>query len=495
MSVAVVIPVYNNLALTRACLDSLARCLSGLEIVVVDDASTDETPQAIPAQYPYVRFVRQAQNEGFASAANLGAAHASGDTILFLNNDTVAEGDFLAPLLRRLHSSPRVGLVQARLLYPDRTLQHAGMACGEDRVPVHLYLDLPEHFPPALKARRFQVANLACCVTPRAVFQQSGGFSTEYRNGFEDVDLCLRLGELGYEVWYEPESCLLHFEGKTRGAHAQNKNRDRFLARWASKLRVDIADYYQQDGIPRPLWSFFTTVRSPLRNWPLTWVLSDRTTPRVRTLVTQFAHHMASNLGVSVDVSTVDAPFRGAQAFLNDQVELLSTRVYVGEVADDAPEASDAVWMVDATGVHPADRPIPSHWRDMAEHWQILALAYESQANSPYTLLLRGRQMLARGDDHAAGFASACLSQFPNDPSALLLAGDVHWASGDTGAALEYYERAAPSLQPEYVTLRMAQALLARSPAAARRKLQGILKTNPLHKQALVLWANSHWRR
>jgi GT2 family glycosyltransferase len=253
---SVIIPVYNKAPLTRQCLDALlSRPPQGAdaEILVVDDRSTDATRQLLDGYGARVRVLTHLTNTGFAAACNDGAAAAAGEYLVFLNNDTVPQPGWLDALVRYADGHPRAAAVGAKLLFPNDTVQHAGVVICPDLMPRHVYAGFPADHPAVNVSRRFQVVTAACLLVRRALFEQSGGFDTAFVNGFEDVDLCLRLGERGHEVHYCHESVLYHLESVTRPSRsaAEKANVRLYRSRWADRVRPDELQYYLADGLLR----------------------------------------------------------------------------------------------------------------------------------------------------------------------------------------------------------------------------------------------------
>ncbi len=259
---SIVIPVFNQSNLTRQCLDALlSQPLETVdaEIVVVDDASSDDTPAVLEAYGDKIRVVAHEVNAGFAASCNDGAAAGSGDYVVFLNNDTLPKAGWLDTLVRYVSDRPAVAMAAAKLLFPDETVQHAGVAICEDLCPRHIYAGFPADHPAVNKSRRFQVVTAACLVVRRSVFDALGGFDTAFVNGYEDVDFCLRAGELGHEVHYCHESVLYHFESSSRReasassdpsvAVQRTPNDEIFARRWGERLRPDELRYYVEDGL------------------------------------------------------------------------------------------------------------------------------------------------------------------------------------------------------------------------------------------------------
>lgn len=271
--VSVVIPVFNRWALTRACLDAIAAAPldSHAEIIVVDDGSSDETPAMLAARAAAgpVRVVRHATNTGFATACNDGAAAAHGEYVVFLNNDTLPQPGWLTALVAEADAHPEAAAVGAKLLFPDGSVQHAGVVIGEDRNPHHVYAGFPGGHPAVNRPRPFQVVTAACLLVRRSVFTKLGGFDPAFRNGHEDVDLCLRLGDAGWTVRYCPASVVVHLESATRERRSPEAaaNGRLYRERWAARVEPDDVRTYLSDGLLRVAYGDTHPVRlsvSPL---------------------------------------------------------------------------------------------------------------------------------------------------------------------------------------------------------------------------------------
>ncbi|MDA0337629.1 MAG: glycosyltransferase, partial [bacterium] len=249
--VTIIIPVYNGAALTEKCLYGIARnsgegaAAPDYEVVVVDNGSDDWTMYLLHAMEGDLRVLSNDRNLGFARACNQGAAESSADYLLFLNNDTVPHADWLAPMVAAADADPRVGIVGARLLYPDGTVQHAGLHLVNG-IPDHEYRGAAADDPRVCKARDLDMVTGACLLIRRDLFESLGGFDAQFVNGVEDVDLCLRARDRGFRVVYCPEAVVDHHEAQSKGRfdHVQ-ENVQKFLAHWqgrfdvAGRLRVD----------------------------------------------------------------------------------------------------------------------------------------------------------------------------------------------------------------------------------------------------------------
>ena len=150
----VIIPVFNQAALTRQCLEAVWQTAGrDVAIVVVDDASTDDTPRLLSDYGDRLRVVTHQHNSGFARSCNDGAAAAAGDYLLFLNNDTIPQPGWLKALIRYVEAHPKAAVVGSKLLYPNNTIQHAGVVICQDRYPRHIYTGFPADHPAASKSR------------------------------------------------------------------------------------------------------------------------------------------------------------------------------------------------------------------------------------------------------------------------------------------------------------------------------------------------------
>jgi GT2 family glycosyltransferase len=217
--VSIVIPVFNHAPLTYQCLASiLERTPRGrYEVVVVDNASHDETPRLL-AHVEGLRAIRNAENRGFVDACNQGAGAARGEHLLFLNNDTVVLEGWLEALLDPLARDPRTGAVGAQLLYPDGRLQEAGGIIWRDGTGWNYGRGDDPHRPEYRYAREVDFCSGACLLVRRALFERLGGFDRRYAPAYyEDVDLCFGLRDLGFRVVYQPRARVVHLEGSTAG--------------------------------------------------------------------------------------------------------------------------------------------------------------------------------------------------------------------------------------------------------------------------------------
>jgi GT2 family glycosyltransferase len=249
---SVVVPVYNHAALTRRCLDRLLSANAApfeTELIVVDDASEDSTAEMLAAFGDRIRVVRREANGGFAHACNDGAAAALGRFIVFLNNDTEPHDGWLEALVDYAERETAAAIVGAKLLYPNGSVQHAGIVITQERFPRHIYGCFPADHPAVRKSRRFQCVTGAAVLVRAEAFADAGGFDTSFHNAYEDIDLCLRLAQRGHEVHYCADSVLTHLETVTRDFSDYEQNHRLYLERWGDIVEPDDLGYYVEDGL------------------------------------------------------------------------------------------------------------------------------------------------------------------------------------------------------------------------------------------------------
>ncbi len=224
-AVSVIIPAWNLWEMTRACLESLARHTPPelVELVVVDNGSTDETREALEPVGRKLfgerfRAVRLEENLGFAKGCNAGARAAAADRLFFLNNDTLATEGWLPPLLAALDGSPFLGMVGPLLLLPGaRRVQHCGIAFAPTLEVEHMYGFFPGNHPLVRRPRIWQALTGAALLLSAELFRRCGGFCEGYRNGFEDLDLCCAVRRTGLCLGSVPQSVLFHLTSQTPG--------------------------------------------------------------------------------------------------------------------------------------------------------------------------------------------------------------------------------------------------------------------------------------
>jgi len=255
--VSVVIPTFNKWEYTLKCLVAIYANTSypNFEVIVVDNASSDGTPQRLQARPEPLRLRLNDINEGFARGSNQGAEMARGDYILFLNNDTEPQQNWMLEMVKVLLAFPDVAVVGSQLLFPDGTLQHAGVIVNYGGLmPISafhaFYQQPPSAGPQGLT--EFSCVTAACMLIRRNVLEEVGRFDEAYINGYEDVDLCFKVGELGHRIVYNPRSLAIHHESVSEGRHRfEDRNLWLLTERWIGRFkRFDNNRYLEMEQSP-----------------------------------------------------------------------------------------------------------------------------------------------------------------------------------------------------------------------------------------------------
>ncbi len=243
--VSIIIPAYGQLAYTLNCLDSLIAHQSRyrFEILVGDDCSPDETGIHLP-EVKAIRYIRHDANLGFIGNCNAVAERARGQYIVMLNNDTRVADGWLDELIGSFALFPKAGLVGSKLFYPDASLQEAGGMVWQDGSAWNYGRNDDPNRPAYGYARQVDYVSGAAIALPRALWQSLGGFDEIYKPAYyEDTDLAFRVRTQGLEVYMQPLSRVVHYEGITSGTDIgsgtkayQAVNRLTFLERWKDTL-------------------------------------------------------------------------------------------------------------------------------------------------------------------------------------------------------------------------------------------------------------------
>jgi GT2 family glycosyltransferase len=256
--VSVIIPTRGDVSLLKPCLEGLGRQTRAAlhEVLLLDNGEgslQDRMGAALdPARHRVVKYTRPFN---FSEINNEGAAQATGEFLLFLNDDTVPVNPEALTVLLALARSAPVGAVGAKLLYPDGTLQHAGMVLGLGGPVGHVFRGLPGAHPGhgglAQVARDVSAVTGACMMIRRTVFQEIGGWDPAFGLDFGDVDLCLRLRARGYRVLWTPEAVITHHESATRGRAHSGADSLTFFDRWGDAVRA--GDPFYNPNLSRTL--------------------------------------------------------------------------------------------------------------------------------------------------------------------------------------------------------------------------------------------------
>jgi len=229
---SVVVLTYNTRKLTLACLrvlfdqPEIARC----EVIVVDNASSDDTATAVAEAFPQTQLIRSERNLGFGGGNNLGLIASRGRYMLLLNSDTEVQPGALAALIDFMDAHPEAGACGPRLLVTDGSLQPNGRSLP---TAWSVFLDMTRLYRLTRKnvfgetgrdyseEKRVGEVSGAALVLRRVVYERIGGFDTRLFLFYDDVDICKRVGDAGYAVYYVPSSTIVHHWGGTMKRYSE----------------------------------------------------------------------------------------------------------------------------------------------------------------------------------------------------------------------------------------------------------------------------------
>lgn len=228
MDLSICIVNWNTRELLRQCLHSLPAAVGSLvaEVIVVDNASADGSAQMVREEFPGVQLIANRENRFYAAANNQALRAARGSCCLLLNSDIVAPPGSLQTLVQWLAGRNRVGAVAPRLVYPDGTLQRSCRTFPGPEVVVYECLGLSRLFPRSRVFGKYRMGwweydeeravdqPMASALLVRtAALEQVGLFDEQFPMFFNDVDLCRRLWDAGWEIWFTPAVTLMHHHG------------------------------------------------------------------------------------------------------------------------------------------------------------------------------------------------------------------------------------------------------------------------------------------
>lgn len=269
--VSVIIPNKDHLEDLTACIASIEEksIYRNLEFIVVENNSKEEATFAgyeqLQKSWENVQVVTWKGEFNFAAINNFGIRHAKGDYYLFLNNDvTMISPDAIAQMLGLCMRSD-VGIVGARLLFPNDRIQHAGIVIGFGGFAGHVFVDLPATEYGYMRRARvncdYSAVTAACLMAKAAVVEEIGGFTEDFAVALNDVDFCLKVRKLGLLVVYNAFSEWYHYESKSRGYEDTPEKKERFeaeIARFQERWKdiLNEGDPYYNPNFPLNLAPF-----------------------------------------------------------------------------------------------------------------------------------------------------------------------------------------------------------------------------------------------
>ena len=238
--VSILIPNKDQVEILKTCLASIARsAYSNYEIIIIENNSTEPDTFAFYEELKResgngqrVRIITYEGDFNYSAINNFGAAQAEGEYLVLLNNDVeLLTEDWLEEMLGNCQR-PEVGIVGARLQYPDKTIQHAGIVVGMGGIAGNLFVGMKAERSGYLHKASIQLdysaVTAACMMVSREIYEKVGGFTEKLSVAFNDVDFCLKVREAGYLVVYNPEVRAIHHESKSRGTEDSPVKKKRF---------------------------------------------------------------------------------------------------------------------------------------------------------------------------------------------------------------------------------------------------------------------------
>ena len=257
-TVSIVIPCYNQLSYTYACLVSILEHTKQIsyEVIIADDVSTDETRHLEHFAEGLV-ISRNCVNQGFLRNCNQAAKKARGQYIFFLNNDTTVTEGWLDWLLTLMDSDPRIGMTGSKLIYPDGRLQEAGGIIWSDASGWNYGRLEDPNRPEFNYVKDVDYISGAAILIRRSLWEEIGGFDERYAPAYcEDSDLAFEVRKHGYRVVYQPKSVVVHFEGISNGTDVQGRGLKRYQLENTEKLKekwkTELAQQFENSGNPDP---------------------------------------------------------------------------------------------------------------------------------------------------------------------------------------------------------------------------------------------------
>lgn len=241
--VSVIVVNYNGRSYLKTCLDSLLATVGQeVELLLIDNQSSDDSVDFVQRNYPQVRLIQNRENSGYAGGNNLGVRYAQGDYLVILNPDTAVQPNWLQPLIAPLQYNPRIGITTPTLLLMDNPerLNTAGNAMHLSGLTLCRGMGQPKELYE--KTAVVSAASGAAFAIRRSLFEALGGFDSRFFMYMEDTDLSLRTQLMGFTILHVPESAVLHDYVLKFGRHKtyfQERNRYLMLlknARWATLL-------------------------------------------------------------------------------------------------------------------------------------------------------------------------------------------------------------------------------------------------------------------
>jgi len=258
--VSIIIPNYEHADDLKICIDSLfeVNTYENIEVIIAENNSKEQSTfdyyKELEETNPKVKVVYWKDEFNYSAINNFAVEYSKGEILLFLNNDTQIINPEAIEELVIASTLPGAGASGAMLYYADDTIQHAGVIIGMGGFAAHALWSLTDrdekYYPFSVTSREMGGVTGACLMMKREAFEKVGGFDVDFRVALNDIDLCMKVREAGYEIVFTPYAKLYHFESKSRGYEDTmekqarfQKEIDRFQTKWQKELEAG-DEYY-----------------------------------------------------------------------------------------------------------------------------------------------------------------------------------------------------------------------------------------------------------
>lgn len=254
-TVSIIIPHWNGIETLSECIDSLLKStFESYEVIVVDNASSDGSQAWIKESHPHIKLVENDRNYGYAGGCNRGADKASGEFLVFLNNDTIQKSDWLHYLVELMEKDNTIAAAQPKILnyYQKKMFDYAGGSGGYmdmfcfPYARGRLFLEQEEDQGQYNDAKKCFWASGTAIMVRKELFVEAGKFDEIFFAHMEEIDLCWRLQAMGHHVWVEPQSIVYHKNAVSLPMHTHRKyylNHRNSLLMLLSNFSVPVAFY------------------------------------------------------------------------------------------------------------------------------------------------------------------------------------------------------------------------------------------------------------
>ncbi|MCX9073315.1 MAG: glycosyltransferase [Candidatus Methanoperedens sp.] len=268
--ISIIIPTRDNLNMLKSCVESILdkSLYKDFEIIIIDTGTKE--PKCLRyynelSGNPKIKIIFYSKSFNYSIVNNLGVQHSTGEVLLFLNDDTeIITSDWLEEM-KGFIEQKEIGVVGAKLIKPDNTIQHAGIVIGMNGFAGHIFAGIYENYGYTQWYRNYLAVTGACMMIRRQVFEEVGGFDESFILMGSDVDLCLRIVKNGYRIVYTPFAKLIHHEAATRSNYIPPQ--DFRMSFGCYKSFLEKGDpYYNINLSP---WSSIPTIKLPGERKPI----------------------------------------------------------------------------------------------------------------------------------------------------------------------------------------------------------------------------------